>query len=247
MKTRWKYLIAGLAVIVLCMSVFTTTSDATVIWQDDFSDPNLPGWTLYGYENITSQVMIEGDFSAASGMLEVLDDDVNIARHDSTMAVGSWIFDMYVPDGYDGAFYVSFLSNGSVSWVSTTNHSHISAGFWRDAFIVWREKALYTGYIMATVNMTSIQGWHHIKVNRTSDGHFEVCINGTLRASFDYTGITSTAYLQVYSNNATGAALDNLVVSDDKTETTLTWELIMIGSGVAVAVIVLVIFILRRR
>ncbi len=247
MKTRWIQLIAGIAMFALCISVCTTTANAAIVWQDDFSDPNLPGWTLYGYENITSQVMIEGDFSAASGRLEVLDDDVNIARHESTIDVGNWIFDMYVPDGYDGAFYVDFMSNGTVSWAGATNYSHISAGFFRDAFFVWREKVVYGAYVISTVNMDSVQGWHHIKVNRTSDGHFEVCINGTLRASFDYTGITSTAYLQVYSNNATGAALDNLVVSDDKTETTLTWELIMIGSGVAVAVIVLVIFILRRR
>jgi len=247
MKTRWIQLIAGIAMFALCISVFTTTTDATVIWQDDFSDPNLPGWTFYGYENITSQVMIEGDFSAASGRLEVLDDDVNIARHDSTMDVGSWIFDMYVPDGYDGNFYVEFMSNGTVSWAGATNYSHISAGFYRDAFFVWREKVVYGAYVISTVNMDSVQGWHHIKVNRTSDGHFEVCINGTLRASFDYTGITSTTYLQVYSNNATGAALDNLVVSDDKTETSLPWELIMIGSGVAIVVIVLAIFILRRR
>jgi hypothetical protein len=264
MKTRWIQLIAGLAMMVLCISTCITTTNAAVMWEDDFSDPNLPGWTLYGYDNSSSQVMIDGDFSAISGVLEVLDDDVNIARIDSTVNVGSWIFDMYVPDGYYGAFYVQFLSNGTVSWAGATNNSHVSAGFFQDRFIVWREWGT-SGSIIRDGIMDTVLGWHHIKVNRTSEGHFEVCINGTLRASFDYTGITSSAYLQIYSNNATGCAIDNLIVSDDPgytipTPTTtptdgttpppdgvMTTMLIIAGIGIAVVVIVLAIVFSRRR
>ncbi|MFW9806758.1 MAG: hypothetical protein ACFFFK_08525, partial [Candidatus Thorarchaeota archaeon] len=83
MKTRWIQLFAVFSMFTLCISVYTTTASAAIVWQDNFSDPNLPGWTLYGYENTSSQVMIDGNFSAADGTLKVLDDKVNVARHDS--------------------------------------------------------------------------------------------------------------------------------------------------------------------
>jgi hypothetical protein len=255
MKTRWIQLSAGLAMTVLCISICTTTTNAAEGWSENFEDPNLPGWTLYGYENTSSQVMIDANFSAADGTLKVLDDKVNIARHDSNISVGTWSFDMYVPDGYDGAFYVQFLSNGTVSWAGATNNSHVSAGFFRDQFIVWREWGT-SGAIIESGIMETVPGWHHIKVNRTSDSHFEVCINGTLRASFYYSSMTSSTYLQIYSSHGNGTAIDNLVVSEEippiTTPTTpeptpLPWELIVIGGGVAVAVIVLAIVLFRRR
>lgn len=227
---------------VLCISVYTTIADAAVVWQDDFSDPNLPGWTLYGYPNASSPVMIPGDFSSADGTLKVLDEDVNIAKHDSNIAVGTWIFDMYVPDGYDGAFYVEFLSNGTVPWAGATNNSMVSAGFYGDRFIVWRELGT-SGSIIENNIMDTVPGWHHIKVNRTSDCFFEVCINETLRASFHYYGMTSSTYLQIYSNNATGCAIDNLVVSDGDSTTIL----IIAGIGIAVVLIVLVVVFVKRR
>ncbi|MFW9956304.1 MAG: hypothetical protein ACFFD3_17310, partial [Candidatus Thorarchaeota archaeon] len=67
MKTRWIQLIAGLAMMVLCISTCTTTTSAAVIWQDDFNDGVLDGWTLYGYSVLESLVKIEGNFSAADG------------------------------------------------------------------------------------------------------------------------------------------------------------------------------------
>jgi len=260
MKTRLIQLIAGLTMIVLCISTCATTSNAAIIWEDDFSDPNLPGWTLYGYDNSSSSVMIDANFSATDDTLKVLDDDVNIARTVSTVNVGSWIFDMYIAEDYYGAFYVQFLSNGTVSWAGATNNSHVSAGFFGDRFIVWREVGT-SGSIIRDWIMDTVPGWHHIKVNRTSDSHFDVCINGTLRASFAYTGVTSSAYLQIYSNNATGCAIDNLIVSDDPgypiptTTTTpdgttygdMTTLLIIAGGGIAVVAIVLVVVFARRR
>ncbi|MFW9810699.1 MAG: hypothetical protein ACFFE6_15090 [Candidatus Thorarchaeota archaeon] len=254
MKTRLIQLIAGLFVMVLCISTCTTTTNAAVIWEDDFSDPNLPGWTLYGYENSSSPVMIDANFSATDGTLKVLDDKVNIARHNSNISVGTWSFDMYVPDGYDGAFYVQFLSNGTVSWVGATNNSHVSTGFYRDRFMVWREVGT-SGSVIRDGIMDTVPGWHHVDVSRNSSSYFEVSINGTLRASFDYTGITSSTYLQIYSSIATGCAIDNLVVTiPDETPTPTTppgglgdITTLLIIAGVVVAAIVLIVVFARRR
>ena len=86
-----------LVMVILASSFGPMFASADVVWEDNFDDPNLPGWTIFGYENEFSQVTIEGNFSAASGVLEVLDDGMNFARHNSTTNVGTWSFDMFVP------------------------------------------------------------------------------------------------------------------------------------------------------
>ena len=259
MKTRRMNLIAGFTVFVLCISVCTTTSDATVIWQDNFENPALPGWTFFGYENTSSQVRIEGNFSAADGTLKVLDDDVNIARHDSDVTVGTWSFDMYVPDDGNGQISVEIMSNGTQSWVeTTTNNSLVAVGAYPedDRFRVWWRKLTSSG-ILATISDIPLPGWHHIEVSRTNDNRFYVSFNGTLKAEFLSDSVTKSTYLQFFCYNAAGAAIDNLVVDDTPVVPTTTpttpttpplpLELIVIGGGVVAVVIVLAIIVLRRR
>ena len=266
MKTRWIQLIAGFTMFVLCISVCTTNTNADVGWSEDF-ESELDGWVFYGYENTSSQVMIEGNFSASSGMLEVLDDYINIARHDSTVNVGTWSFDMYVPDDDYGAIYVQFMSNGTVSWAGATNHSFVAVGAWLTGgrFVVWREKGS-NGYILSNIYDITLEGWHHIEVNRTSDNHFKVYFNGTLRADFYDNGVTSSTHLQFSCNNASGAAIDNLVVVDGTpiptpTTTPITTptttptsnpppiDPVMIGliGGIGGGVVILLAIVLLRR
>ena len=260
MKTRWMHLIAGFTMCILCISICATTTDATVIWSDDFSNPDLPGWTIFGYENDTSPVKIEGNFSAASGMLKVLDDDMNIARHNSTRNVGTWSFDMFVPDETpdDGFFYVDFMSNGAY-WGEFGNLSVLCVGA---AFGASYDKLYFlmglgsTWLDIRSYTPDVLQGWHHIDVSRTSDGHFYVWFNGTLEDDFVNNDVTNSTYLEFFCDNATDAAIDNLVVSDTNytpsppttpPPASVPWELIAIGGGVAAVVIVLVIVFLRRR
>ena len=253
MKTRWIQLISGCTMFVLCISVCTTTANATVIWEDNFDNPDLPGWTFFGYENDTSPVEIGGNFSAASGMLTGLDDDMNVARHNSTTNVGIWSFDMFVPDvsvRY-GFFYVDFMSNGVVN-NELGNLSVLCVGASFEDSRFWLEEGIGSNYHnLRSYTPDVFQGWYHIEVSRNSTGHLNVWFNGTLRMDIVDMSITSSTYFQVVSYNVTGAAIDNLVVDDGihttTTEDTLPWDLIAIGAGVAVAVIVLVIVYLRRR
>jgi hypothetical protein len=268
MKTRKMHLITGFTMFVLCISICTTTANATVIWEDSFDD--LDDWTIFAYESPDSDIIVEGNFSAASGILEVLDDDLNFARHDSTVNEGTWSFDMFVPDVEDdrGAMYVYIMTNGSRP-IPTYPSDFIAVGAWRQNaqdswhFIVWTLKG-FDFIIHSRIYKDSMQGWHHIDVSRTSDGHFYVYFNGTFEDDFTYNDVTISTYLEFYCYSATGAAIDNLVVDDtpiihDTTTTTTTTtpttppptplpiELIAIGGGAAVVVIVLAIVFLRRR
>jgi len=242
---------------VLCISVCTTTTNATIIWEEYFDDPNLPGWTIYAYENASSQVTIEGNFSAASGMLTALDDDINIARHNSTANVGTWSFDMFVPDDDFTVIYLDFMSTGAIPNIYPSMFVSIGAWFEGGRFIVTKLSPTSTYERLSDIYVDSLQGWHHIDVSRTSDGHFYVYFNGTLEDDFVNNDVTSSTYLEFFCENATGAAIDNLVVRDDITTHTTTpttppppplpLDLIVIVSGVAVVVIVLAIVLLRRR
>ena len=181
MKTRSIQLIAGLAMFVLCISVCTTTTSAAVIWEDDFSDPNLPGWTIFGWESITSTATIEGNFSAADGTLKVLDEDRNVARHDSTVNSGTWSFDMLVQDDGEGFFYLMFMSDGGIPTEAGPS-TWVCLGAWmtESRFIIWQHVG--SGNAVRDINVDPIQGWHHIEVNRTSTGRFVVSLNGTPKA-----------------------------------------------------------------
>lgn len=206
-----------------------------------------------------SPVMIEGNFSATSGMLTALDDDLNVARHDSNVTVGTWSFDMFVPDDDYGFIRVEFMSNGAsleahgnMSWVA------VSAWFYGTEPLFYLLYGLGSSKALLKIIDRTLQGWHHIVVSRNSDSRFLVYFNGTLEANVTSTSVTSSTYLQVLCNNVTGAAIDNLVVeepiptSTTPTPTTTTdgyptWILIAVGGGVAIAVIALVIVFFRRR
>ncbi|MFW9868496.1 MAG: hypothetical protein ACFFFO_14360 [Candidatus Thorarchaeota archaeon] len=251
MKKRLMHLIAGVTMFVLLLSVCTTTTNAAVIWSDDF-EGGLGDWTIFAYEDEYSLVTIEGNFTDAEGTLKVLDDDMNFARHSSTVNVGTWSFDMFVPDnelsGY--AMYVYFMSNGSRQIPTFANY-FVGVGVWAHpapSFIVWTMNGLISN-VESTINIDPIQGWHHIDVSRTSDGNFYVFVNGTFEANFTSNAVTSSTYLEFYCYRATGAAIDNLVVDDTvkMPSTPLSWELIIIGSVVTVVVIALTIVFLRRR
>ncbi|MFW9848362.1 MAG: hypothetical protein ACFFF4_04435 [Candidatus Thorarchaeota archaeon] len=246
MTTRSIQLIAGLAMFVLCISVCITTSNAAVVWSDDF-ETGLDGWTLFAYEDPSSTVTKEGNFSDTGGVMTVLDNDMNVARHDSIVNSGTWSFDMFVQDDGLGYFYLMFMSDGAIPMQAGPS-TFVAIGAWmtNDRFIVWQH--VETGNTVRDINVDTLQGWHHIEVNRTSGGRYLVSLNGTLKADFASNDVTSSTYLEVWCGNATGCAIDNLVVDDETlSPERLPWELIFIGGGVAVVVIVLAIVFLRRR
>ncbi|MFW9907488.1 MAG: hypothetical protein ACFFEF_02845 [Candidatus Thorarchaeota archaeon] len=254
MKTRRMHLIAGFTMFALCISVCTTTSEATVIWEDNFDDGVLDGWTLFKYENLVTSVKDPGNFSAADFTLKVLDDDMNFARHNSIVNVGNWSFDMFVPNNEyeDWAMYVYIMSNGSRQ-IPTYPSDFIAVGAWKRStshsatFIAWTMKGSGSD-IQKSITRDPLQGWHHIVVSRNSDGRFLVYFNGTLEADFTYNGVTTSTYLEFYCYNVAGAAIDNVVVEEVVPPSTeLPWELIVIGGSAAVAIIVLAIVFLRRR
>ncbi|TFG30929.1 hypothetical protein EU528_07410 [Candidatus Thorarchaeota archaeon] len=249
-------LIAILIAIILCLSVFPTTVDAAEVWSDNFDDENLDGWTTFGFENITNGLPIDGNFSAEGGQLTALDDDINFARHDSTTSVGTWSFDMFVPDKLSADVGMVFMSNGSRPLEYETLSITIHAYTGENHFTIWElrgdDMVVFESPYIPT---TGVLGWHHIDITRTDVGRFQVFVNDTIVWDFVSNDVTSSTYLELAAFNAAGAMFDNIVVSDtiDVTTTTTTTttttaapiplELIAIGAGVVILVLVIVYWI----
>ena len=257
MKTRWMYLFTGFAILVLCISVYPANVSADILWQDNF-DAGMGDWTTFAFLNWNTGPTVAGNFSVQGGALTVLDNDVNYARHDSTVEVGTWSFDLFVPDTPNGFAGVSFMSNGSRPIELDSRWIAVEAAWGViDRFNIWWQRGAdnWIGDVCYTPT-GSILGWHHIDVTRTSGGSINVFFNGT----FEYNTVTNdvihSTYLECYAVNATGAAFDNIVVSDTidiTTEPTTTapppeipYILIAVGVAVVVLFLVAVVFLRRR-
>ncbi|MFW9806757.1 MAG: hypothetical protein ACFFFK_08520 [Candidatus Thorarchaeota archaeon] len=258
MKTQWMMGLSCLTMLVLFLSVFTGTAEATVVWSDNFDDGNYDGWTILGY-NSTTLEPIAGNFSAASGMLTSLDDDVNIARYTSTMTVGTWSFDLFVPDDDNnvGSIDVMFTSNGTRPF---PHYSSLTVSFeaWYDQnrFDLWELRGNNQGILLDHFVPAGIEGWWNVIVTRSNVGHYKVYINGTLRMDVVNNDVTGSDYLEFFCWNVTGAAIDNIVVYDEIWPTTTPTTtapppdarilLMIVGVGVAVLVIIAIVCLRRK-
>jgi hypothetical protein len=258
------HVVAGMTMFVLCLSVCTTTSSAALVWEDNFDDENLDGWTITGYESWSSLVTITGNFSAEGGALTCLDDDINVARHDSTTNVGTWSFDMFVPDDGEGVIDVMFMSNGSRPYPDHFGSLFMSVEAWIDhgRFDFWMLRGTGNGVLFDQFVPAEFGGWHHFDVTRESNGQFNLFHNGTFKHQVLNNDVATSTYFEVWCGNASGAMIDNIVVDDEITITRTTtttddgptppptpipWDLIAIVGGVGVVVIMLAIVCLKRR
>ncbi|MFX1484315.1 MAG: hypothetical protein ACFFCP_14130 [Promethearchaeota archaeon] len=256
MKAKWSYMPTGVILSLLCFSLVAGTASATVVWSEDFT-AGMPNWTTFAFLDWNTGPTVAGNFSVQGGALTVLDNDVNYARHNSTVEVGTWSFDLFVPDAPHAYVGVSFMSNGSrpieldSRWIAVEATTEGT-----DRFNLWWQRGAnnWVGDVCYTPT-GSILGWHHIEITRTSGGQFNIFFNGSLEYTTVTNDVIHSTYLECYAVNATGAAFDNIVVDDQLPTTTTTtttgasppWDLIAIGGVVVVIVVLLVVVLFRRR
>ncbi|MHA2313432.1 MAG: hypothetical protein ACXADF_18285 [Candidatus Thorarchaeota archaeon] len=255
MKTKWIHLIAGFTMFVLCISVCTTTSDATVIWSDDFDDGNYDGWTVH-----------EGNFSAANYYLESTEINASTGwsfiRRETNVSTGTWSFDCYLPTGSDSISVSPHTDDNSETDDDFVGYSFIEIR--PDSIRLWIRSAGGSTGIVASWSSTFNETWTHIDVTVDEDMMFDVFVNDVHRIHYDDAShLTGDYRYFVFNSQTVGHAIDNVVVSDQvnmslpfntTTPTTptatpppLPWDLIAIGGGAAVVVIVLAIVLIRRR
>ncbi|MGD9396603.1 MAG: hypothetical protein PVJ05_09270 [Candidatus Thorarchaeota archaeon] len=262
MKTRWMQLIAGLAMVVLCISTCTTTTNAVVIWEDDFDDGTYaPEWTIC--DNLTSAGFHNGDYgwsgstwSATNNYLEKVTEASpgwGVISHPSNLAYGRWSFDFKA----NGTIF--FISNNFYDMDDLYEDSSSYFVFF-DVFSYDEEFAIFlakrfdnTRTILDSHYHVPIAGWYHLDLTRNMTGGFTVYLNGSQIMQVVDTDIDTSEMFWLWFHN--GDMIDNVVVDNiwDYTPTTPTaapppippYVWLLVGSA-AVVIVVAVVFLRRR-
>ena len=180
---------------------------AVVVWSDNSDDGNFDDWTV-----------TQGDFSAADNSLRGTGAGWNFASHLSSVAYGTWIFDVDVTETDDDHFYVYILSH----FGSNYRFSIFTDAFpgWTDGdeFTLLKQEGATTEAIAEYVPVGDISGWYSFEVHRNTTGHFSVYINGVLRIQVLDNDITESSSFMF--GTQIGPGIDNIEIHDLTDNTT---------------------------
>jgi hypothetical protein len=193
-----------------------------VVWSEDF-EGEINDWHLYAVNHTADpDYVIEGNFSLEGGVLRATGPEWNDASHNSSVAYGTWSFDVDIKDPEnEWHFYVAF----SLKHFSERDleEERLSPGYAVGFYIPdtgQHEIRLVRGshdlmphaLWLDTYYSDNIVGWHNLIVTHEPSGFFYVYLNGILilrEKNSDYT--TSERFL--FATPA-GPAIDNITVSD---------------------------------
>lgn len=261
------YKIVGLGILFLLgwMAFSPPACRSAVVWTEDFDDPNLDGWEIWGMNYTEPAGPLPPNYSVSEDMLRFqgLTNHWTIASYNTTLGVGTWSFDLDVQDQFRHHFYVAFFGgywdNDSIAWPDwqpSVPYEYGIAPFtdaysrWDSEFVLYRASPGRGSFdTLARYSPPEMIGWHHIDITRDASGLFNVYLNGTLCMSATSTLYTTTECFKIYSG--VGPAIDNIVVQDTIIPSTdpLPFDPVIIAviGGVAVVVIVIVIIVVIKR
>jgi hypothetical protein len=204
---------------------FSDSIPAGLIWSENFDDGNISEWNIYGI-NATGPLPDElciGNFSLDGGVMRATGEEWNIASHNSTVAYGTWSFDMDVQIPEDETHYIVAFIQYHFSQ-RDLNEGRLSPGYALGFYFTiggnqeirlirgshdLSPKALFLDYYYSQ----DITGWKHFIVTREPSGQFYVYMNGTLILGGKNTDYTTCERFS-FSTHA-NPAIDNIVVDNN--------------------------------
>ena len=198
------------------------TSDE--VWSFDFDDGNYSDWTFYGNQGTMPYTEEVGNFSAEDGALRATGDYFNIATVNSSVAYGTWTFDVDIVDTPIHEIVISFLT---VSWSIEVNglecyFLQVITGLYGTS----AQPRLQLGRVIPTPDSPAprsitwlgrydyddLLGWKNFIITRENNGQFYIYMNQTL-----VIGVKDSLYTKcnefLFGAKA-GPAIDNIVVND---------------------------------
>jgi len=198
---------------------------AAEVWSDDFNDRNYNGWTAFGLDLTTEpQTQLAANYSAADGTLQNTGPQADrivwsYAVHGSSVAYGTWSFDVNAVDTPSHHFCVWFMTLDPIVLNGYDLAIAVGRGLGSGPDrLIDREFALFKHVNGRAFRLGRyavpgrITGWQHIDITRDKSGQFYVYVNGTLRIKAIDIQHTTSKYFMFGSE--VGPALDNVVVSD---------------------------------
>jgi hypothetical protein len=206
--------------------VVDQSEPAEEVWFYNFDDRNLSAWEIYGFVAPIPYSNPPGSFSTEDGSLRSNSTGTvaSMAHVNSSVAYGTWSFDVDVVDTVLHDFVIPFII---VSW-------NLDA-WWIDCYLLQIVTGMYGGDPQPRVvagkgieNTESprgkdavwldeephddIFGWKSFIITRENNGQFYVYMNESLMLGFKDT--QHTTCIQFAFGAAGGPAIDNINVSD---------------------------------
>jgi hypothetical protein len=201
------------------------SAPAAIVWSDDFDDHNISDWGIYGIVGTRPYTAVPGNFTAEDGVLRAngTEDTFSIATVNSSVAYGTWTFDVDVVDTYNHEIVIPFIM---IKW--TIESWGIDCYFFQIVTGMYEsdpQPRLQAGKTYASDSpggravvwfgsfpYDNILGWKNFIITRENDGQFYVYINGTLAMGFKDNQHTTCK--EFIFSTGPGPAIDNIVVSD---------------------------------
>ena len=194
---------------------------SAVVWSDNFDDEDISDWQIFKVNHTAEpDTLMPGNSSAEGGVLRQHETEWSYAGHNSTVAFGTWSFDVDIQVPIDEFhFYVCFSSEVfDDDWLTYGQvGSAYGVGFYiyesgTTEIRLTRGNHATGPAFMDTFFDSDIIGWRNIIVTRELSGQFYVYMDGDL--ILKYNDLMHTTSERFYFLSHGGPAIDNVSVSD---------------------------------
>jgi len=141
----------------------STTHTAAVVWEDNFDDGNMDDWTTWAILGGTI-----ANFTVDDGIVYCHDNQVNIARHDSTVAYGTWSFDIFI-EGYQYSA-CNFIVDGWATGADPFTSGYELVFSTESNYGVSHSAIFLTGQGYLAHKVMDPSGWNHVDITRSTNG-----------------------------------------------------------------------------
>ena len=245
MSSRKLKLIAVVSAIVIMGSVFMMGetplkpipytpidqhSSADIVFAYDFDDGNLSDWSWFAIDDGIPYNEYPGNVTVVNGVMKHGPDHWNIALVNSSVAYGTWSFDVFVEDQpIDHEIVIPFILIEYVTevYLKQAYIFQIVTGHYPNFLIPGTnldQPRLQAGKIVLAdsptgrsitwtdqYNTDDIWGWKNFIITRENNGQFYVYMNGSLVLGYKDNQHTTCNHFAFSSRIA---AFDNLMVND---------------------------------
>ena len=198
-----------LALLFICVYSNLHAVQAEVVWSDDFDDGDYEGWPA-GF----------GDWAVINGTLQGQepgpDTSYCLLKKPSTVAYGTWSFDVYLQHGK--SLSIAFINN---------NETFSTYGHWYELGLLPRTGSTKFEFVKVDGSYSDTKeyfiyhnteeelhdAWHHIDITRELDGRFSFYLDAELLFDvIDNNIVTSEEF--AITSHPEGAFIDNILVNE---------------------------------
>ena len=190
-----------------------------LIWSANFDDGNLSEWQLFAVDSELPEPLLPGNSTAEEGVLRQLGVEWAYAGHNSSVAYGTWYFDVDVQDNVDDEFLVLFMSEiWNYDWPerNTAGEAYAIVFYLFPTYVEINlvKTSHDTGHeFLDDFTAPGLVGWNSFIVTRELSGQFYVYMNEELILEGE--NLQHTTSERFYFVGSGGPAIDNVTVYDE--------------------------------